>query len=264
MIFERQFLTDPNSRPALRYKGLSIKPEWVVLHWTANEKDGANADAHQRYFSNGAPGPRGNLYTSAHYMVDSEKCIQLVPDTEPAHHVGDKPRTNALPIREAVFDVSTGFSLSGVKHVPRPTNANYCGLIGLEMCVNGGVQHPRFPVMRGNAVFMAAYLLRLHNLPTERLIRHYDITGKNCPKFLLKDSELDNFRDAVQVCINSMRGESVGRVTSKELNVRSGPGTMHPVKYVLEFNEPVLFVSGGPVWQEYLPGAWINTKYISV
>jgi len=147
--------------------------------------------------------------------------------------------------------------------IAQKNNANYCGLIGLEMCVNGGIQHPRFPVMRGNAVFMSAYLLRLHNLPTERLIRHYDVTGKDCPKFLLKDSELDNFRDAVQVCINAMRGESVGRVTSKELNVRSGPGTMHPVKYALEFGEPVLFVNGGPVWQEYLPGAWINTKFIS-
>jgi len=251
MIFNRQLLTDPNSRPALRYKGLSIKPEWVVLHWTANEKDGANADAHQRYFANGAPGPRGNLYTSAHYLIDDQKCIQIVPDTEPAHHVGDKPRTNALPIREVIFQIG------------QKNNANYCGLIGLEMCVNGGIQHPRFPVMRGNAVFMAAYLLRLHNLPAERLIRHYDVTGKDCPKFLLKDSELDNFRDAVQVCINAMRGESVGRVTSKELNVRSGPGTMHPIKYALEFNEPVLFVNGGPVWQEYLPECWINTKFIS-
>ena len=252
MIFERKLLTDPNSRPALRFKGLSIKPEWVVLHWTANEAETAGADAHQRYFANGASGPRGNLYTSAHYLIDDQKCIQLVPDTEPAHHVGDKPRTNALPIRQAVIQVG------------KNTNANYCGLIGIEMCVNGGIQHPRFPVMRGKAVFMAAYLLRLHNLPTERLIRHNDVTGKDCPKFLLKDSELDNFRDAVQVCINAMKGESVGRVTSKELNVRSGPGTMHPVKYALSFNEPVLFVNGGPVWQEYLPGAWINTKFISV
>ena len=252
MIFNRQLLTDPNSRPALRYKGLSIKPEWVVLHWTANEKDGAGADAHQRYFANGAPSSKGNLYTSVHYLIDSAKCIQIVPDTEPAHHVGDAPKTRALPIRQAITQIA------------QKNNVNYCGLIGIEMCVNGGVMHPRFPVMRGNAVFMAAYLLRLHNLPTERLIRHYDVTGKDCPKFLLKDSELDNFRDAVQVCINAMRGESVGRVTSKELNVRSGPGTMHQIKYALEFNEPVLFVSGGPVWQEYLPGAWINTKYISV
>jgi len=263
MIFDRQLLTDPNSRPALRYKGLSIKPEWVVLHWTANEKDGAGADAHQRYFANGAPGPRGNLYTSAHYVVDNEKCIQLVPDTEPAHHVGDKPRTNALPIRQAILQVASGFTLNGVQHKSSAINANYAGVIGLEMCVNGGIQHPRFPVMRGNAVFMAAYLLRLHDLPTERLIRHYDVTGKDCPKFMVNDTEMYRFRDAVHVCINAMKGESVGRVTSKELNVRSGPGTMHPVKYALEFGEPVLFVSGGPVWQEYLPGAWINTKFIS-
>jgi N-acetylmuramoyl-L-alanine amidase CwlA len=252
MIFERKLLTDPNSRPALRFKGLSIKPEWVGLHWTANEKEGAGADAHQRYFANGAPGPNGKkLYTSVQYVVDNQKCIQLVPDTEPAHHVGDKPRTNALPIRQAVIQVG------------KNTNVNYCGIIGLEMCVNGGVQHPRFPVMRGNAAFMSAYLLRLHDLPTERLIRHYDVTGKDCPKFLLKDSELDMLRDMVQVCINSFRGKSVGRVTSKELNVRSGPGTMHPVKFALQFGEPVLFVPGGPVWQEYLPGAWINTKFIS-
>ena len=155
MIFERQFLTDPNSRPALRYKGLTIKPEWVVLHWTANEAETAGADAHQRYFANGAPSSKGNLYTSAHYLIDSEKCIQIVPDTEPAHHVGDKPRTNALPIREAVFQVATGFSLSGVKNVSRPTNANYCGLIGIEMCVNGGIMYPRFPVMRGISVLSA-------------------------------------------------------------------------------------------------------------
>lgn len=252
MIFNRQLLTSPISRPALRFKGLLIKPEWIVLHWTANEAETAGADAHQRYFANGAPGPRGNLYTSAHYIIDSEKCIQLVPDTEPAHHVGDKPRTNALPIRQAV--IKTG----------KNTNANYCGVVGIEMCVNGGIQHPRFPVMRGNAVFMAAYLLRLHNLTIDRLIRHYDITGKDCPKFLLKDSEFEHFKGLVQVSISAMEGESVGRVAPKELNVRSGPGTIHPIKYALQSGEPVLFVPGGSVWQEYLPGCWINTKFISL
>lgn len=258
MIFERKLLTNPHARPGLRYNGMQLTPQWVCLHWTANEAETAGADAHYRYFENGSPSAKGPLYSSAHYVVDSEKIIQLVPDMEPANHIGDRHRKESR-IRTELFAKAERHKIPS-----KNFTANYCGVIGIEMCVNGGVTHDRFTVMEDAALTHAAYLLHLHGLNSLNLIRHFDVTGKNCPIFYLNDYVFSTIKELVEKKIQSIFYKKRATVISSELNVRSGPGVSNPVVFKLQRGEPVLFDADGPTWQEFLPGCWINTKFVAI
>ena len=42
----------------------NIIPTFIVIHWTANESKGSNAEANARYFN------KGERAASAHYCID--------------------------------------------------------------------------------------------------------------------------------------------------------------------------------------------------
>ncbi|HAU2928295.1 TPA: N-acetylmuramoyl-L-alanine amidase, partial [Salmonella enterica] len=75
-------------------------------------------------------------------------------------------------------------------------NANY-GAIGVEMCLdrNGNITEKTFQ----NAVKAVKELIAKYpNITRDKIWRHYDVTGKNCPApWVSKPSELERFKDAV-------------------------------------------------------------------
>ncbi len=144
--------------------GRHIKPEWVVFHWTANEGKGADALANARYFQ------RATVAASAHYCVDDIRVVRCIPDDEMAYHVGAKKYTPWC-----------------IEHIGKSPNAK---TIGIEMCVNQGAS---FWQMYSNAVRLTADLLNKYNLPTDRVIRHYDVTGKLCPAFMVSDAKAKQY-----------------------------------------------------------------------
>jgi N-acetylmuramoyl-L-alanine amidase len=146
-------LTNQAARP-----GTKITPKGVVMHWTANTRKGANAVANRNYFNNPA------TQASAHYIVDDAQIVRCLPETEMGYHVGAK---SYKP--EAVTRLSS-----------YPNNCT----IGIEMCVNADGQ---FPVMYRLSVELAADILHRYGWGVDRLWRHYDITGKNCPAFFVSD-----------------------------------------------------------------------------
>jgi len=56
--------------------------------------------------------------------------------------------------------------------------------VGIEMCVN---QDGDFSKTYANTVQLAASLLKKHGLTVNDLWRHYDITGKDCPRYFVDD-----------------------------------------------------------------------------
>jgi N-acetylmuramoyl-L-alanine amidase len=140
-----------HTRPGTKLKGV----KGVVIHWTANEAAGADADAHFRYFD------KGLVYASAHFFVDSGKILRIIPENEVAYHVGAK-------------------SYKTTKYGTYP-NAT---MIGVEMCVNAGAN---FQETWKRSVWLVADLLKRHGLSINELERHFDITGKSCPKFFTED-----------------------------------------------------------------------------
>ncbi len=153
MQITEMLLTNQTARP-----GTKIVPKGLVIHWTANEGKGADAVANRNYFN------KPTTEASAHYCVDDKQIVRCLPETEMGYHVGAK---SYKP--EALKQLSS--------------YPNDC-TIGIEMCVN---QDGDFRAMYQRTVELAADILKRHGWSVDKLWRHYDITGKNCPAYFVSD-----------------------------------------------------------------------------
>ncbi len=146
-----------NNRPKRKLKEL----RGIVIHWTANTSKGANAQAHYKYFNN------AYRASSCHYFVDDVQVVQLIPDDEVAWHVGDSIKKSNLPIR--------------AKYVPKGGNPNDY-FIGIEMCVNTGSDQQK---VINSTIRLVNQLMMKYKLNKDQVVRHYDLTGKDCPKMFM-------------------------------------------------------------------------------
>lgn len=138
--------------------GKKIKPKGLVIHWTANTNPGSDADNNRNYFNN------SGVAASAHYVVDDHQVVQCLPEDEMGYHVGAKKYSSK--------------ALQGLSDYP-----NDC-TIGIEICVN---EDGNFDETWKNAVALSADICRRHGWTGYDLWRHYDITGKDCPRFFVDD-----------------------------------------------------------------------------
>lgn len=137
--------------------------KFLVYHFTAN--DGDKATNNGRYFGNNA-----NLKASAQYFVDDDIVVQSVEDEYVAYAVGGKK-----------------LSGNGGKYHGVCTNYNS---INIELCdTNKNGKLDLSKKTRENAIELGKMLVKKHNITKERVIRHYDVTGKNCPAYFVKDEK---------------------------------------------------------------------------
>lgn len=146
--------------------------EYIVIHYTANDGDRSWNNAN--YFTTSLqPYP-----SSAHYFVDDNEVWRSVPDNYVAYSVGSK-----------TVDTSKG----GGKFYKKCTNFNS---ISIEMCdtnKNGIYDVTERTVQ--NTLELTRELMKKYNVPLSKVIRHFDVTGKECPKYWIKDSEWErNFK----------------------------------------------------------------------
>lgn len=145
-------LEDSGGRPGIRRK-----IRYVVIHETANHREGANAKAHSLYLQDGGDGS-----TSWHYTVDDHEIYHHVPDSEVAWHAGDKLK-------------NPGGNLNG---------------IGIELCVNDDGD---FEKTFDNGAKLTAFLLNEYSLGIEDVKQHYDFNGKNCPMTIRETDRWQEF-----------------------------------------------------------------------
>ena len=139
-------------------KGRISDIKFIVIHFTANNGDTAKNNAD--YFAN-----NNNLSASAHYFVDENEVWQSVNDGDTAWHCGG----------------------TSYKH-PSCRNANS---IGVEMCSrkdSSGKYYIKEETIK-NTIELVKTLMAEHNIPIENVIRHYDVTGKNCPAPLVENAD---------------------------------------------------------------------------
>ena len=177
MNIERNLLTrNPFSRPGTYINNV----KGIVIHWVANP--GTTAAQNRNYFEslkNQAQAQKNERYASAHFVIGLQgEIIQCIPATERAYHVG---ATTYKP--EALQKLS---------YYP-----NNCTL-GIELC------HPDWSgaftsETLDSAAELCALLCIQHGLnPETALWRHYDVTGKNCPKYFVeKPQEWEQFKREV-------------------------------------------------------------------
>lgn len=126
--------------------------KYIVIHDTANKSKGANADAHFKYFNG------GNRNSSADFFVDDTKILQVNDYT-----------------KYYTWQVGDGKGKYGI------TNQNS---VGIEMCVN---EDGNYNKAFCNMVDLTKYLMKELGIPSERVVRHYDASRKNCPASMSKN-----------------------------------------------------------------------------
>lgn len=153
------FLTvNPFSRPGKRLYSVS----GLVWHWIANP--GTSPEQNRDFFESRKEGRNG--YGSAHYIVGIDgEILQCIPEVEMAYHVGAESYNP-----EAV-----------AKFGPYPNATT----LGIELC------HPDWTGAFTQATLdalssLSADLCKRYALrPCTDIVRHFDVTGKDCPKWFV-------------------------------------------------------------------------------
>ena len=150
ITFDVRFL-DPNpfSRPQLALK----KVHAIVVHYTANP--GVDAVANRNYFNNL---PKANerkqkkTYASSHFVIGLDGTIvQCIPLEEMAYAANDRNSDT----------------------------------VSIECCHKK--ENGKFTAQTQAALIqLCTYLCIKFDLTEENLIRHYDVTGKICPKYFVE------------------------------------------------------------------------------
>ena len=142
-------------------RGRSKQPEYIVVHYTANKGDTAKNNAD--YFA------REDVGASANYFVDESEIWQSVADTDTAWHCGGSRQSN-----------------QGGTFYGKCQNSNS---IGVEICMNNKLGAVRQRSIKA-AAELVRYLMQRYDVPIDRVIRHYDVTGKYCPGPMVDNSML--------------------------------------------------------------------------
>lgn len=123
----------------------------IVIHYTANP--GTTAQQNRDYFNNLAT--TGETYASSHFVIGLEgEIIQCIPCSEIAYASNDRNH-DTLAIECCIEDDTGEFN-----------SATYASLVELT-----------------------AWLVGRYDLSISDVIRHYDVTGKNCPKYYVEHED---------------------------------------------------------------------------
>lgn len=169
-------ILDINTRPR---KSLI---EYIVVHYTANTRIGADAKANARYLQK-------KESAGAHYIIDdnldiNEGVVIGVPEDRVAYSVGDKKWFGFVP---------------NPWHKGKIFNENS---LSFEMCLGGGRNDSL--IIERTAMYVAWQLIDKSLYHSElivvngknytrkvpdlgRVVRHHDISGKQCPRFYYND-----------------------------------------------------------------------------
>ncbi len=163
---ERDYLTvNPWSRPGEELK----KINGVVIHYVGNP--GTSAEANRNYFESLSGGEQ-ETYASSHFIIGLEgEVVQCVPLTEIAY----------------------------------ASNSRNDDTVSIEVChpdETGAFSRPAYD----RCVELTAWLCRVFRLrPGEDVIRHYDVTGKLCPRYFVEDPEAwDAFLEDVSAAVETL------------------------------------------------------------
>lgn len=140
------------SRPGKELKHIN----GIVVHYTANP--GTGAKANRNYFNNlpDINEKKGTkTYASSNFIIDIDgKILRVVPETEVAYASNDR-NEDTLSIECCYLSEDGSF-----------TEQTYDSL-----------------------VWLVSVLCKVYKLDSEQIIRHYDVTGKNCPKYYVANED---------------------------------------------------------------------------
>jgi N-acetylmuramoyl-L-alanine amidase len=164
-ITEQLLSKNKYSRPC----GLLKAVKGIVIHWVGNP--GSTARGNRNYFDglkDQVP-PNDQRFASAHYIIGLQgEIIRCVPDKEICYHVGANSYTDEALCRLSSY----------------PNNCT----IGIELC-HPGADGAFTAETLTSCHELVSSLLTAYNLAKDDIWRHYDITGKICPKYFVEHTD---------------------------------------------------------------------------
>lgn len=147
------------------------KIQYLVIHYTGNDGDTALSNA--RYFQDNV------VKASAHYFVDDGMVCRSVTELRTAWAVGGKKWADCA--------ATGGGTLYGVV-----TNVNS---ISVELCDTrtDGVYGASDETLE-NAIDLCREIMKRYEIPIERVVRHFDVTGKHCPAYMMDETVWHAFK----------------------------------------------------------------------
>ena len=183
---------------ARHYGGKNV-PKYIVVHYTANDGTTATAQSNANYFA------KTDREASAHYIVDEGDTVYCcVPPSNAAWAVGDSGKGR----------------LKGIV-----TNFNS---ISVEMVSHSNKDGYYIPSKTlSNAIELIRQLMSEYKIPIGNVVRHYDITGKLCPKPYVDEGKWQGF-------LNKLKGDDeMTEIERKKFN--------ELVKAVEELANPMIY-----------------------
>lgn len=187
---------------------------------------------------------------SASYFVDDNSIYQVVEDKDIAWHVGANKYVH-----------------------PDCRNSNS---IGIEMCcfMNNGTLDVSDKTVN-NTIELAAYICKKYNISIDRVIRHYDVTGKNCPAPMVSNSSRwDDFKNRLSIMLNGGEitdpsyndNDNLNKImyvsTQAGLNVRTGAGTSYAKVTAIAYGTQVTVKQESNGWARIEQG-WVCAAYLT-
>lgn len=162
--------------------------DYLVIHYTANNGDTAQNNAD--YFA------RESASASAHYFVDENEVWQSVRDADIAWHCGTQ----------------------GTYFHPYCRNTNS---IGIELCSR--MQNGKYyfkPETVENAVALTRMLMVTYGIKPACVVRHYDVTHKNCPApFVENAAQWQAFKAKLTEEVDDMTADEVKKLIEQSKTV---------------------------------------------
>lgn len=212
---------------------------YIVIHYTGNLKDTAKANAN--YFSG------AGRNASVHFFVDDYEIYQSVELRDTAWHCGAK----------------------SYKH----NSCRNANSLGIEMCCTAG-NYRVSEKTKENAAYLSAFLCKMLGISAGNVdtyvLRHHDVTGKNCPAQMVQNpAEWQEFKETVKYILGSAAGNTGSykvKITADVLNVRKGPGTNYGVATQVKQGEVYTIIAeeknGSTTWGKLKSGAgYISLGY---
>ncbi|MED4354796.1 N-acetylmuramoyl-L-alanine amidase [Schinkia azotoformans] len=165
----------PKSTPYNRRQGLVMKPEYITIHNTGNEK--STAQNERNWLTN----PTNDRQASFHIVVDENNAIECIPLNENAWACGD------------------GFNGTGNRKS-----------INIEICESGNYQKAV-----ENAIKLTVELMNKYNIPIENVKRHFDWSGKICPRLMYDKGTWNTWKQFKQDLQKEVTKEKVVIAMSK-------------------------------------------------
>ena len=160
----------PRSTPHNRRPGLLLKPETITIHNTANPSSSARNE--RNWLTN----PSNDRTASFHIVVDEREVIECIPLSEVAWAGGDG--TNGPGNRTSIH---------------------------IEICESGD-----YAKTLDNAAQLVAKMLKERGWGVDRLRRHFDWSGKICPRLMYDNGRWTGwtaFNNMVRDKLRTVKGD---------------------------------------------------------